>query len=79
MYDDLKKEDIQKLKSANLIREIYIKEKKTKAPVIVLFSKNHPQNETDKMNLEEKTSEFLKSYWHRIEEDALALEQGMKF
>ena len=44
LYDDLDKEDIRKLKSADLIREIYIKEKKTKPAVIVLFSKNHLKN-----------------------------------
>lgn len=42
LYDDLKKEDIQKLKKAGLLREIEIKEKKTKPGVKILFSKNHP-------------------------------------
>lgn len=64
LYDDIKKDDVQKLKAADLIREIYIKEKKTKDAVIVLFSKNYASSEIDKQKLEDKSSDFLKSYWH---------------
>jgi hypothetical protein len=72
-------EKISKLKQANYIREIYIKEKKTKPAIIVLFSKNHEENEVDKLDLENKTSPFLKNYWHKIEKDALELEKSNKF
>jgi len=78
LYDDIKKEDIQKIKKADLIREIFIKEKKTKAPIIILFSKNHPNSEIDKDDYEKNTSEFLKNYWHKIERDALELEREKK-
>ena len=79
LYDDLDSEQIAKLKQGGLIREIYIKEKKTKPPIIVLFSKNHVESEVDKLKLEEKTSGFLKNYWQKIEKDALELEKSNKF
>ncbi len=67
------------MKKAGLIREIYIKEKKTKAAVIVLFSKNHLKNELDKLKYEEKTSIFLKNYWHKIERDEITIEKNKKY
>ena len=39
LYDDLDKEDIRKLKSADLIREIYIKEKKLNQLSLFYFLK----------------------------------------
>lgn len=48
LYDDISKEDLQKLKNAKLIREINIKEKKTKDPVVILYSLNNPNDEVDK-------------------------------
>lgn len=53
LYDDISKEDLQKLKNAKLIREINIKEKKTKDPIVILFSFNNPNDEIDKLNIEE--------------------------
>ena len=79
LYDDLDCDQIAKLKQGGLIREIYMKEKKTKPAIIVLFSKNHVENEVDKLKLEDKTSAFLKNYWQKIEKDALELEKSNKF
>lgn len=41
LYDDVDKERLQHLKNGDFFREIVIKERKTKAPLILLYSKNH--------------------------------------
>ncbi len=63
LFDDISKEDLQKLKNAKLIREVIIKEKKTKDPIVILYSLNNPNDEIDKLNIEENTTQMLKDYW----------------
>lgn len=67
LYDDISKEDLAKLKKAKLLREIVIKEKKTKDSVIILFSYQNPSDEIESLNIEEKTNSLIKSYWDSYE------------
>lgn len=54
LYDDISKEDLLKLKKAKLIREIVIKEKKTKDSIVVLFALENQSDEVSLENIEEK-------------------------
>ena len=78
LYDDLNKEQIQKIKKSDLLRELEIKEKKTKNPIVVLFAKNYQNDEIDNLKFEQKTSQYLKNYWNSIEEEAQELEKNQK-
>ena len=48
LYDDIDKDKILALKNQGYLREIIIKEKKTKDPLILLYSKNHAGDIVDK-------------------------------
>lgn len=48
------------------------------SPTIILFSKNHELNELDKLDLESKSSEFLKQYWRDIDSNIFLAEQEKK-
>lgn len=78
LYDDVDKGQIQILKDKNILREIVIKEKKTKAPLIILFSKNHEVDEIDKLHLEKRTPPSLKEYWQTIDIDELEKKKNFK-
>jgi hypothetical protein len=57
------------LKNSGYLREIVIKEKKTKDPLILLYSKNHTGDNVDKLKLEDKSPAVLKKYWSTIDKD----------
>lgn len=57
------------LKSGDFVREIVIQEKKSKPPLILLYSKNHEDDDIEKMKLEERTPELLRKYWNNIEKE----------
>lgn len=78
LYDDVDKEDLEKLKRDGLLREIVIKEKKTKQPLVLLYSKNHVNDDVDKLNLESFTPNILKEYWQKIDKDELDRLQSTK-
>jgi len=78
LYDDLDKEQIDKIKKSGLIREINIEEKKHKPPIFVLFSKNYANDKVDEQKLEEKTSEFLKKHWTEVEKE-IEVRKGKDF
>lgn len=69
MYDDIDKQKILALKNEGYLREIVIKEKKSKEPLVLLFSKNHAGDNVDKLKLEEKSPDVLKKYWSTIDKD----------
>jgi hypothetical protein len=71
LYDDIDKEDLEKLKRDNLLREIIIKDKKSKPAITLLYSKNHSNDEVEKLNLEFRTPEILKDYWEKISKEEL--------
>ncbi len=52
LYDDISKDDLYRLKQANLLREVVIKEKKTKVPVVILFAKGCSYDEVETQNYE---------------------------
>ena len=79
LYDDLDKDQIQRIKKSDLLRELEIKEKKTKNPIVVLFAKNYQNDEIDNLQFEKKTSDYLKNYWHGIEKEAQELEKTQKY
>lgn len=79
LYDDLDKDQIQKLKNGGLLRELVIKEKKTKNPITVLFAKNYANDEMDALKFEAKSSEYLKNYWDSIEKEAIEMEKVQKY
>ena len=51
------------------MREIIIQEKKTKPPLILLYSRNHEDDTVEKLKLEEETPDSLREYWKSIEEN----------
>ena len=77
MYDDLDKKEIQAMKT-NYLREIVIKERKTKAPLILLYSKNHAGDDVEKLKYEQRTPGILKKYWSSIEKSELERKKTQK-
>jgi hypothetical protein len=71
LYDDIDKEDLEKIKREGLLREIIIKDKKSKPAITLLYSKNHSSDEVEKLNLEIRTPEILKDYWEKISKEEL--------
>ena len=71
LYDDIDKDNLEKLKRDGLLREIVIKDKKSKPPITLLFSKNHSSDEVEKLNLELRSPEILKNYWEKISKEEL--------
>jgi hypothetical protein len=71
LYDDIDKTNLEKLKRENLLREIIIKDKKSKPAITILFSKNHSNDEVEKLSLEMRTPDILKDYWEKINKEEL--------
>lgn len=69
LFDDIDKEDLEKLARDGLLRKIIIKEKKSKPTITLLYSKNHTNDQVDKLNLEERTPQVLREYWDKISKD----------
>ena len=78
LYDDIDKDQIAAVKNSDLLREIVIKERKTKAPLILLHSKNHSDDPIEKLNLEKRTPNALKEYWKSIEKEGLQKQKMTK-
>jgi len=76
LYDDIPKDKIDLLKRHNLLREIIIREKKSKPPITVLFTKQHENDEVDKVCIETKTPDLLRREWAKI--DASIVEEKRK-
>lgn len=53
------------------MRQIEIKERKTKAPLRLIYSRNYEGDEVEKLRLELKSPKILKDYWTNIEEQEL--------
>ena len=68
LYDDIDKDDLDKLKNDNLLRVITIKEKKTKEPLILLYAK-HAADIVENMHIEEQAPAKLKEMWNKIDQD----------
>lgn len=69
LYDDIRQQEIQKLKASGMLRVIEIKpKKKASALQTFLFSKNHSEP-IDEANIEEKTTQFLKDKWAEIDRE----------
>lgn len=78
LYDDVDKEAIESLKRQGLLREIVIKERKTKAPLRLIYSKNYADDEVEKLKLEEKVPNMLKDYWESIEQEEIERKKFQK-
>lgn len=69
LYDDIEREDLEKLTRDGLLRKIVIKDRKSKPAQTILYSKNHSNDEVEKLNLEVRTPQVLKDYWAKISKD----------
>lgn len=69
LYDDIDKEDLEKLTRDGLLRKIVIKDKKSKPAITMIYSKNHSNDEVEKLNLEQRTPSVLKEYWEKISKE----------
>lgn len=69
LYDDIAKEDLEKLTRDGLLRKITIKDRKSKPAITMIYSKNHSNDEVEKLNLENRTPLVLKEYWAQISKE----------
>lgn len=71
LYDDIDKEDLEKLVREGFLRKIVIKDKKSKPTLTLLFSKTHSNDEVNELNLETRTPPVLREYWEKISKEEM--------
>ena len=69
LFDDVDKDQIDKVKKGGFLREINIEKRKSKPAMFALVVKNYAGDSVDEVGLYAKSSDFLRQHWNNCEKD----------